>query len=440
MEMSASKLWRYVACLPLTAVLLALPALGAEMVVKNDSIVDNGQAVIVGDFIIGERAGARLTASCNGTIVAVQILWLEGTAGHGDTLENAIYIYDGSTFPTPGTQLAFLEGPVLSPGVWNEFRYLDEAGTIPINVPVVAGQQFFVALEFGEPTEVGSGGPSVVRDTNGCQAGKNVLFAIPGGWMNFCLVITGDLAIRAVIDCQEATGACCVSGGICLIKTPTQCSQAAGTYKGDGTTCSPNPCPPPTGACCLSNGNCLVVSSADCLTLSGTWLGAGTACNGSLCPLGACCFPNGTCQVLTSAACATGGGTYQGTGTNCSPNNCPQPSGACCLSNGNCLVMIQTNCGIAGGTWAGGLTTCVDSNNSGRADVCEPAIHHGDVNCDGVVSYADINAFVLALTDRTSYYSRYPLCNWLNADCSGDGLVSYADINPFVALLAQGGG
>lgn len=438
--MSTSRAALSAISLPVLCLLLTLPVLGAETVVKNDAITDNSEAVIVGDFIVGERAGVRLTAPCNGNIVAVQILWLEGTAGHGDILENAIYIYDGSTFPTPGTMLEFLEGPVLSPGVWNEFRYLDEANTIPLNVPVTSGQQFYVALEFGEATDVGNGGPSVVRDTNGCQAGKNVLYAIPGGWMNFCLYITGDLGIRAVIDCEEATGACCVSGGVCVIKTPTQCSQASGTYQGNGTTCSPNPCPQPTGACCLTNGNCLAVTSADCITLSGTWLGAGVACNGSLCPVGACCFSDGTCQVLTSLACSAGAGTYQGTGSSCSPNPCPQPTGACCLTNGNCLVMIQANCGIAGGTWAGVLTTCADTNNSGRADVCEPPLYPADVNCDGVISYADINPFVLALSRRSSYYAAYPLCNWLNADCNADGIVSYADINPFIALLAGRGG
>jgi hypothetical protein len=60
----------------------------------------------------------------------------------------------------------------------------------------------------------------------------------------------------------------------------------------------------------------------------------------------------------------------------------------------------------------------------------------GDLNCDGTISYADINAFVLALQGPNEYAARYPSCRWLNADCSGDGQVSYADINPFVALLA----
>ena len=60
----------------------------------------------------------------------------------------------------------------------------------------------------------------------------------------------------------------------------------------------------------------------------------------------------------------------------------------------------------------------------------------GDMNCDGVVNFTDINAFVLALTGEAAYRASYPNCRWLNADCDGDGLVSFADINPFVALLS----
>jgi hypothetical protein len=61
----------------------------------------------------------------------------------------------------------------------------------------------------------------------------------------------------------------------------------------------------------------------------------------------------------------------------------------------------------------------------------------GDMNCDGVVSYADINPFVLALSSQAAYEAQYPTCRYLNADCSNDGVVSYADINPFVVLLSQ---
>jgi len=59
----------------------------------------------------------------------------------------------------------------------------------------------------------------------------------------------------------------------------------------------------------------------------------------------------------------------------------------------------------------------------------------GDVTCDGVVSFADINPFVLALSNPTLYEQLWPQCRLLQADCNGNGMVDFRDINPFVALL-----
>ncbi len=62
----------------------------------------------------------------------------------------------------------------------------------------------------------------------------------------------------------------------------------------------------------------------------------------------------------------------------------------------------------------------------------------GDMNCDGTVGFADINPFILALTDPDAYAAAYPECRYLNADIDGDGNVDFADINPFVQLLTGG--
>ena len=60
----------------------------------------------------------------------------------------------------------------------------------------------------------------------------------------------------------------------------------------------------------------------------------------------------------------------------------------------------------------------------------------GDLNCDGVVNFEDINPFVLALIGQAAYEATFPDCDWHNADANGDGQVNFGDINPFVALLA----
>ena len=59
----------------------------------------------------------------------------------------------------------------------------------------------------------------------------------------------------------------------------------------------------------------------------------------------------------------------------------------------------------------------------------------GDLNCDGVVNFDDINPFVLALSDPLAYQAAYPNCNILNGDCDNDGDVDFDDISPFVALF-----
>jgi hypothetical protein len=66
-----------------------------------------------------------------------------------------------------------------------------------------------------------------------------------------------------------------------------------------------------------------------------------------------------------------------------------------------------------------------------------PLFQPGDLNCDHVVDFGDINAFVLALTDAAGYAAAHPDCNIQLADINGDGVVDFADINPFIALLTQ---
>ena len=60
----------------------------------------------------------------------------------------------------------------------------------------------------------------------------------------------------------------------------------------------------------------------------------------------------------------------------------------------------------------------------------------GDLNCDGIVDYDDVDAFVLALIDEAAYYALYPDGDHLLADLNGDGAVNSLDIDPFIALLS----
>ena len=60
----------------------------------------------------------------------------------------------------------------------------------------------------------------------------------------------------------------------------------------------------------------------------------------------------------------------------------------------------------------------------------------GDLNCDGVINFDDINPFVLALSDPAGYQATYPNCDINTGDINGDGHVNFDDINPFVTLLS----
>ena len=59
----------------------------------------------------------------------------------------------------------------------------------------------------------------------------------------------------------------------------------------------------------------------------------------------------------------------------------------------------------------------------------------GDTNCDGRVTFADIDPFVEALAGESAWNVNHPTCPWLNADANGDNTVSFADIDPFVARI-----
>lgn len=89
---------------------------------------------------------------------------------------------------------------------------------------------------------------------------------------------------------------------------------------------------------------------------------------------------------------------------------CAPATGACCFEDGTCTIVTYTEC----------------------------MEQLGDMNCDGVVDYMDINAFLEALYGEAHFATLYPGCPWLNGDYTGDGVVDYFDINGFVDGLNNG--
>jgi len=64
-----------------------------------------------------------------------------------------------------------------------------------------------------------------------------------------------------------------------------------------------------------------------------------------------------------------------------------------------------------------------------------PPLPRGDLNCDGRVTFDDIDPFVLAITGADAYAAEFPTCSYLQGDFTGDGQVTLDDIDAFVAAL-----
>ncbi|MCK4343538.1 MAG: hypothetical protein KAY37_17635, partial [Phycisphaerae bacterium] len=64
----------------------------------------------------------------------------------------------------------------------------------------------------------------------------------------------------------------------------------------------------------------------------------------------------------------------------------------------------------------------------------------GDSNCDGAVSWRDIDFFVAAMNDNVAAWEAMflpgtPSCPFENNDVNADGTVNWRDIDPFVAIM-----
>ncbi|RYD15091.1 MAG: DUF11 domain-containing protein [Lysobacteraceae bacterium] len=186
----------------------------AEITLQNDSLVDFGQAAIVWGFVAGEKAASWLTSPCDGDLVALQVFWRSPSGIAPFSIQESIDVYRSGTFPEPGDVALQVFGPVMNDNALNEFRYLDENNTLPISVPVVENETVVVAFTFTAAPEAGVD-PSVVRDTNGIQPGRNAILADIGAsfmWFDAStLGVTGDWVIRAVVDCDALPNSADVS-------------------------------------------------------------------------------------------------------------------------------------------------------------------------------------------------------------------------------------
>jgi hypothetical protein len=180
------------------AVALAAAPFAAADCPEEDPLQNyaGGGTVVCPCFAVGEEAGAVLTAPSEHypiEILRVGIGWGSMYGGAPESFEEAIHIYDAG-LPNPGTPIFTQEGPVLTDGVINEFDFEPVPGEI-----VIDSGAFTVTLEFANANAGDIYAPSMVHDGGACQSEKNVVYAIPGGWYDACVLgVSGDWVVYAI--------------------------------------------------------------------------------------------------------------------------------------------------------------------------------------------------------------------------------------------------
>lgn len=157
-------------------------------------------------FVPNEEAGAVLTApAAHYPIEVLRVgVGFGSVFGGGPTvLEQSIRIY-GAGLPNPGAPIATLPGPQLADGFISEFDF----EPLPGEITIPSGP-FTVTLKFLNQTSGDPFAPTAVHDGAGCQPGKNVVFAIPGGWSDACVLgVTGNWVFYAIyrqVNCAVDT-------------------------------------------------------------------------------------------------------------------------------------------------------------------------------------------------------------------------------------------
>jgi hypothetical protein len=200
------------------------------------------------------------------------------------------------------------------------------------------------------------------------------------------------------------------------VESSAQCSTDGGTYQGNGTPCSPNPCLV-TGACCVS-GSCSVQTLADCNSAGGHYLGDYSTCLGVDCVHGACCHGS-TCTITTPAECLY---TYMGDGTTCDPNPCYIVS-ECCAGGflvGGIRYLSKTVCviGNASYDWCAGAPCDGNCNFCSTVDI-DPVTCAHTTSCDGS-SFVEADGFAESLTWLLRSNGH---CGWSESNFSSTGNV-----------------
>ena len=186
---------------------------------------------------------------------------------------------------------------------------------------------------------------------------------------------------------------------------------------------------PPTEACCLPDGTCIDVLPTDCMNIyGGTPMGAGTTC--------ATLPPTLLAWPTDQAACENDDVTFAVIVCGSLPLHYQWDHDGTPVGGDSPVLTLADVRPADSGNY-----TVVVTNPYG-ASVAMAGLYvqaKADSNCDDLVNAFDIDAFVIALTDRTAWEAAYT-CDYMCAnDVNRDGAVNSFDIDPFVRCVALGG-
>lgn len=97
-------------------------------------------------------------------------------------------------------------------------------------------------------------------------------------WQTAPAGIASDLTICPILEPIARRGACCYTSiGMCYDDIAAEdCAVAGRIYRGDGSLCATSPpCNQATGACCIGGGDCVISTQGGC---DGFYRGDGTTC------------------------------------------------------------------------------------------------------------------------------------------------------------------
>jgi len=166
-------------------------------------------------FVVGEEVGAVLEVDPSEypiEILRIGIGWASGPGSAPDSLEGALKIYPAG-LPNPGVAQFSVAGPVLTDGgLINEF----DISLFPGNRIINSGP-FTVTLEIANTSNNDLLAPGPGYDQDGCTPGKNVVFAIPGGWNDACaLSVPGDWIFHVIYRSVNCGGPTPVGTPLCF--------------------------------------------------------------------------------------------------------------------------------------------------------------------------------------------------------------------------------